>query len=167
MPHTAPQNHHSEELGTTPSAIRMSGLFTSSNLSLNVPEVDENDTHKDVDEVEQNHETIDEVQNGSHSNIKTSSLEKYSPTIEVPDRPMSSSEVLEAKNDYETDFYHLRRVYSDTTPPVDKKKKGTGGERDERVVDISALAAPFESKKSESQKSSKESSQQRNESTLI
>ena len=148
----------------------MSGLFTSSNLSLNVLEVDENDIHKDVDGVEKKHEAIDEVQNGSH--VKTDSLDKYDHTVEVPYRPMSSSEVLEANNDYETDFYHLRRVCSDTTPPVDKrgsKKKGTtaGGERDERVVDIRALAAPFELKKSESQKSSKESSQQRNDSTLI
>ena len=114
------------------SGVRLSGLFTGSNLSLNAttmpPEVPTHDMvsspahhHNHIESVREQEVGLDALSQDD-SKTETGSLNRYSSkSAKVPDRPMSSSEVLDASSNHDSEPYLLRRVCSDTTPPISNK----------------------------------------------
>ena len=113
------QPHYYNESGD-PAALRMSGLFTGSNLSLNTetpPAASQGNNHET-----NNHKNTEPCEDDKN---EASSPTIYRNGTDIPERPMSSSDVLEADKGHDTDPYLLRRVYSDTTPPVAKRNKRT------------------------------------------
>ncbi len=114
------QTHYYNESGDH-TALRMSGLFTGSNLSLNVtiPSVlDGNDNVVEAvdEENRESTESLDIHVDGRRNETERTPTEYHDDERDIPNRPMSSSDVLERDRDVDTDLYLLRRVYSDTTP---------------------------------------------------
>lgn len=107
-----------------PTSMRLSGLFTGSNLSLNgvnetidvslsggtsgPPRLDEEVQIKEKTKILVLETTKDQVSDDDDNDI--------------PDRPFSSSDVLDCHTDF-TNVEPLRRVCSDTTPPITRKSK--------------------------------------------
>ena len=134
MQHNASQPNHMQtpyygELNDpSPSSPRLSGVFSGSNLSLNenitgIPQHEmDGENGRDAQNVSLYSQLLqdDSTNEASVAAISRSSTKHLDPSeVKIPNRPMSSSEVLEAETNNE--LYLLRRVSSDTTRPVTKK----------------------------------------------
>ena len=115
---------------------RMSGMFSGSSLSLtgNMEQISSEDVITENDIAQQNGSS-----QSTSTQINSREIVTSSESVNLPPRPLSSSEILETEID--SDVHLLRRVSSDTSTPKNQRK-------------IISLTNPVETKRPSSLESS-------------